>query len=138
MQRARTKEDDATVGNCSMKSWQYLNPERTSFTKESFYATSSAAAADPADSCRSRNPELTATWFMTICKWRWQIEKVNFHATKLDKLFEAFAIEQQRNSNNSKEEMRNLPSFFITREQQKNKNKKRRNENLASFCIARE
>jgi hypothetical protein len=67
-----------------MKSWQYLNPEPTNVTKESFYATSSAAAAaaDPADSCRSRNPELTATWFMTICKWRRQIEKVYFHAKK--------------------------------------------------------
>jgi hypothetical protein len=57
---------------------------------------------------------------------------------KPDKLFEAFAREQQRNSNNNKDEMRNLPSFFITREQPKNKNKKGRIENLASFCIARE
>jgi hypothetical protein len=53
------------------------------------------------------------------------------------KLFEAFAREQ-RNSNNNKEEMRNLASFFITREQQKNKNKKGRNENFSSFCIAKE
>jgi hypothetical protein len=50
---------------------------------------------------------------------------------KPDKLFEAFAREQQRNSNNNKEEMRSLPSFFITREQLKNKNKTGRNENLA-------
>jgi hypothetical protein len=121
-----------------MKSWQYLKPEPTNFTKESFYETRSAAAADLVDSCRSRNPELTATWFMAICKWRWHIEKVYFHAKKTYKLFEAFAREQQRNSNNNKDEMRNLPSFFITREQQKNKNKKGRIENLASFCIARE
>lgn len=65
-----------------MKSWQYLNPEPTNFTKESFYETRSAAAADLADSCMSRNPELTATWFMAICKWLWHIEKVYFHAKK--------------------------------------------------------
>jgi hypothetical protein len=67
---------------------QYLNPEPTNFTKESFYEThSAAAAADPADSCRSRNPELTATWFMAICKWRWHIEKVYFHAKKTCQTF---------------------------------------------------
>jgi hypothetical protein len=66
------------------------------------------------------------------------LKKFIFMPKKPDKLFEAFAREQQRNSNNNKEKMRNLASFFITREQQKNKNRKGRNKNLASFCIARE
>jgi hypothetical protein len=66
------------------------------------------------------------------------LKKIIFIPKKPDKLFEAFAREQQRNSNNNEEEMRNLARFFITREQQKNKNKKGRNENLASLRIARE